>query len=377
MKVPKEIPFFEDDDIEAISEDVKEILRSKRLALGPYTKRFEEKFAEYIGTDYAVAVNSCTAALQISLMYIGVKGKEVLVPTNTFVACPNTVIYSGGKPVFVDINKDTFCMDVDDLESKINDNTKAVMAVHLGGLPIPEMNRIRDICRDHNLHLIEDCSHAHGAMIDGKKVGSISEAGSFSLFATKIMTTGVGGMLTTDDPKLARYAEELRHQGGLGSPGKIESFDKFGYDWMMSEMTAAIGIHQLDKLEKQLERRNAIARKYRDALRKMDGIELIPNYDNIRNSYWRFIVKLDPSIDRDKLKDTLRSNYNIEAGMLYPLPCHLQPLYLNMGHREGECPVVEEELKKQLTLPINSYMTDEEISYVLEALDEEIPKHYR
>ncbi|GIU71279.1 MAG: aminotransferase DegT [Candidatus Nitrosocaldaceae archaeon] len=369
MKIPKEIPFFEEDDIESISNDVKNILKSKRLVLGNYTREFENKFAEYIGTKHAVAVNSCTAALQISLMYADVKNKEVLVPTNTFIACPNTVIYSGGKPVFVDIDKDTFCMDINDLQNKINSNTRAIMPVHLGGLPIPEMNAIIDLCKDHNLYLVEDCSHAHGAMIDDKKVGSLGDAGCFSLFATKIMSVGVGGILTTNDSNLAQFAEELRHQGGLGGPGKIESFDKFGYDWMMSEITASIGIHQLNKLEKQLERRNRIAEEYRKHLTNIDGIELPPSYDNIRNSYWRFIIKLDKSIDRDQLKDKLRKDYNIEAGVLYPLPCHLQPLYRKMGHKEGECPVVEEELKRQLTLPINSYMDDEAISYVISTLD--------
>lgn len=371
MKIPKEIPFFEESDISSISDDVKKILRSKRLVLGPYTEEFEKRFAEYIGTKYAVAVSSCTAALQIALTYAGVKDHEVLVPTNTFIACPNTIIYSGGKPVFVDIDDENFCMSINDIQNKINNKTKSIMAVHLGGLPLPEMNAIRDLCKDHNLYLIEDCSHAHGATLDGKKVGSLSDVGCFSLFATKIMSVGVGGILTTDDPKLARFAQELRHQGALGAPGGIELFDKFGYDWMMSEITAAIGIHQLGRLELQLENRNRIAREYRKHLSKLDYINPIREYNNIRNSYWRFITKLDGSINRDEVKKRLREK-NIEAGVLYPLPCHLQPLYASMGYKKGECPIIEEELSKQLALPINSYMNEEDVSYVVSSIDEVI-----
>jgi perosamine synthetase len=369
MKIPKEIPSFDDNDIELIVSDVKKILKSKRLVLGSYTQEFEKRFAEYIGSKYAIAVSSCTAALQISLTYANVKDGEVLVPTNTFIACPNSIIYSGAKPVFIDINKENFCMDINDLQDKINDKTKAIMVVHLGGLPIPEMKAIKELCNDYKLYLIEDCSHSHGAMIDNKKVGSIGDVGCFSLFATKILTTGVGGILTTDDPKLARFAEELRHQGALGAPGGIEQFDKLGYDWMMSEITASIGIHQLNKLEEQIERRNKIARYYREYLKKSDYIKPIPEYPNIRNSYWRFITTLDKNINRDLVKNELRKR-EVEAGVLYPIPCHLQPLYRNMGHKEGECPIIEEELKRQLALPINSFMSEEDVRYVTTKLEE-------
>lgn len=372
MKIPKEIPFFGDDDINEIVEEVKKILKSKRLVLGPYTQRLEQLFSEYVGTKYAIALSSCTAALQIALEYFDVRESEVIVPTNTFIACPNAVLYAGAKPIFAEVDPDTFCLDVDDVRKKVNKKTRAIMAVHLGGLPVPDIRALMDLCHDHKLYLIEDCSHAHGAMIDSRKVGSLGDAGCFSFFATKMMATGTGGIITTDDSGLMEFAQALRHQGGVGGAGMIERFDKLGYDWMMSEVTAAIAISQLSKLECQLKVRNEIAAKYRSELEKISAIRSLPIYDGVRHSYWRFITKLDEGIDREMLKSTLRSKHGIEAGVLYPVLCHLQPVYMDMGHRVGECPVAEEAIRRQLTLPINSYMKESDLSYVLEALDLEI-----
>ena len=371
-KIASAVPFFDEQDIDIILEDVKQILKSKKLVLGPYNKRFEELFSKYIGTKYAVAVNSATAALEIVLKYFNVRDKEVIVPANTFIACPNTVLYAGGKPVFVDMNPDSFCMDINDVRRKISSKTKVIMAVHLGGLPEPEMDSLREICEERGIHLMEDCSHAHGATLNGRKVGSLGIAGCFSFFATKILPTGTGGMITTNDPELKNFAEAFRHQGGLGGEGQIEVFNQFGYDCMMNEITAALGINQLSKLDGQIEKRRTIAEQYEKGLSKIDGVRCLPHYSDASNVYWKFITMLDERIDRDMVRAVLRKEYVIDAGILYPTLCHLQPIYRSMGHKEGECPIAEKTMKHQLTLPINPYMTIEDVNYVISALDDVI-----
>ncbi len=373
-KVPSASPFFDDSDIKIIQGDVEKILKSKRMVLGPYTKQFEQKFSEYIGTRYGIAVSSATAALEIILRYCNVKEHEVIVPTNTFIACPNTVLYAGGIPVFADMDPESFCLDLDDVKKKITNKTKAIMLVHIAGLPEPHLLELIDLCKEKGIKIIEDCSHAHGATFNGKKVGSFGIAGCFSLFATKILSTGTGGIITTNDSELAKFAEELRHQGGIGGEGQIEVFDKFGYDWMINEITAALGSNQLSKLENQLKKRIELAEMYRKKLKDYELIKPIIEYPNSKNVYWKFITVLDNKVNRNKVRELLRRDYFIDAGILYPTLCHLQPIYQNMGHSEGELPIAESVMKNQLTLPINPYMTEDDVQYVVKSLEEVITK---
>lgn len=373
-KISSAAPYFEDEDIKSIQEDVGIILKSKRLVLGPYTKKFEKQFSEYVGTKYAIAVNSATAALDISLRYCDVKDCEVIVPTNTFIACANVVLYAGGTPVFADMDATSFCINLDDVKKKITSKTKAIMLVHLSGLPEPNLQELIEICNEKDIKIIEDCSHAHGATFNGKKVGSFGIAGCFSFFATKIIPTGTGGMITTDDPDFYAFAEALRHQGGMGGEGQIEVFDKFGYDWMMSELTAAVGINQLTKLEKHLDKRIMLAKFYRNELENNDLIKCVPEFPNSKNVYWKFITVLDDRIDRNKVRELLRKDYFIDAGLLYPTMCHLQPVYKVLGHKEGDCPISENVMKHQLTLPINPFMTEDDVKFVVQSLNEVIPK---
>jgi len=363
MKVPTAKPYFE--DIDLILKDIKDILINGRLILGDYTKRFEKEFSKYIDVDYAVAVSCATSALEIVMRYFGIKGKEVIVPSNTFVACPNTIIYAGGKPVFAEINPETYCIDPEDITKKITDKTVGIMVVHLGGLPVPEINKIQEICCKHNLFLLEDASQAHGAMVGNKKVGSLGDAACFSFYATKNMTTGVGGMITTNDKKLVEFAQSLRCHGMGESLNKIENF---GYDWLMDEFRAAIGIHQLDKLEKFIRRRNEIAKKYMGFIDTIDGIKYLKVPNGIKHAYYKFIIVLSEEIDKDKLEKLMWDNYNVQLGSLYLLPCHLQPVYAKLGYGAGMLKVTEKALIRQTTLPVFSQMTDEEVEYVTSCL---------
>lgn len=371
-RIPSSAPYYDDPDIEVILAEVRKILQSKRLVLGQYTKRLEELFSQYVGTKHAVAVNSATAALETVLTYIDVKDSEVIVPTNTFIACPNTVMYSGGKPIFADMDPDSFCLNVDDVKRKITSKTKAIMAVHLAGLPDPALGELAELCNEKGIKLFEDCSHAHGASINGRKVGSLSLAGCFSLFATKIMPVGTGGLITTDDSDLSIFAEEMRHQGGLGGEGQIESFEKFGYDFMISEITAELAISQLSKLDRQLSIRRKIAEMYRKELTDVKYVRLPRLYNDSQSAHWKFIVMLHEDVDRNKVREIMRKEYLIDAGILYPTLCHLQPVYQKLGYDQKDCPVGREVMKHQLTLPVNPYMGEDDVRYVIDSLQDVI-----
>ncbi|VVB97658.1 UDP-4-amino-4-deoxy-L-arabinose--oxoglutarate aminotransferase [uncultured archaeon] len=370
MKIPSTMPFFRENDIHEISEELQKILRNGRLILGPYTREFERNFREYCGVKHAVAVSSCTAALEIVLRYFDVKGKEVIVPTNTFVATSNAVVYSGGTPVLVDINPDTLCMDPRALIENITPETKGVIIVHIAGIITPEIEEIKQICKDMNLFLIEDDAHAHGAMINGQKAGSLADAGCFSFYPTKVMTTCTGGMITTNDDGLADYAISLRHHG-VGKD--LENIVNLGNDWLMDEISALLGIYQLKALEDNVKRRNEIARGYAEYLENIEQIELFTAPPNIRYSYYKYPVVLSRNIDKKKLIGKMESEYGIHLGSAYDPPSHLQPAYQKVfGYKKGMFPKAEGILKRVVCLPMFVQMTDEQIKYVLQSFEKVI-----
>ena len=367
MKVPAARPFFSEEDIKKILSDIETSLKSGTLTLGPNVKKFEDMFAAYIGVKHAIAVNSGTSSLEIPLRYFDVKNKEVIVPTNSFVASANTVYFAGGRPVLADIREDTLCLNPDDLGKKITSKTKGVIVVHLAGLIPPQMKEIRQVCEDHNLFLIEDAAQAHGASIDGKKAGSLSDAGSFSFFPTKPMTTGEGGMITTDDYDLDKFARSLRHHGIEGR----DNYPRFGYNWRMSDINAIIGIHQLARLDNFVKERNEIARKYTEKLVKLKNIKTIKATSNVVHSYYKFPVILP--FDTTELQKTLKEKYEIETSFLYYPPIHLQPVYQeHFEYKPSMLPVAEDILKRMICLPMFVGITDGQIDYVVESLTKEI-----
>jgi len=371
-EIPSAKPFFDESTIESILKDIKEILRSGLLAesspgsKSPNVQKFEEMFTEYVGTEEAIAVSCGTAAIEIPLRYFDIKGGEVIVPTNTFIASANAVLYAGGKPVLSDIKRETLCIDPDDAESRITSKTRGIMVVHVAGLVCPEIYELLEICEDHGLFLIEDAAHAHGATIDGKKAGSLGDVGSFSFFPTKVMTTCEGGMITTDDQDLARMARRMRNHGRHEKTGLVVTL---GYNWLMDEIGAVIGIHQLEQLETFVEKRNDIAKKYEKGLQGIEGVKPISTPSNIRNSYYKYPVYLDEGIDPSRLTQFLKSEYHIAVGEIYYPPCHLMPLYKEMfGYKGGELPVSEQVLKRVIALPMHVQITDAEINRVLKGL---------
>lgn len=370
-KISSAFPFFDKESVQDILKDIELMLRSGVLTDGQHVEDFERKFAEYVKVKHAVAVNSGTSALEISLRHFKLKGREVIVPTNTFVATPNSVLFAGGKPVFADIREDTLCIDPEDVKRKITSQTAGIIVVHIAGLICPQINELSDLCRDHGLFLLEDAAHAHGALIDGKKAGALADAGCFSFYPTKVMTSGEGGMITTDDSDLAEDARCMRTHGQ--NPQRL--MVKLGHNWRMSEVAAIIGKHQFENLEKFVLKRNEIARYYDTALAKLDGVSLFKTPANMRHSYYKYPVRLSDGVDRDKLALILGNKFSIETGNIYYPPCHLHPFYKeNFGMKEGDLPVSENLLKKVLCLPMHANMTKRNAEYVSEALSQAISK---
>jgi len=369
-EIPPAKPFFPREDIQLIKNHVEKILQSGMLTLGEYTKLLEVEFAKLCEVSRALAVNSGTSALEMALRVVGLKNnEEVLVPTNTFTSTAASVIFAGGKPVFTDVGACSLCVDTENVQKYLTAKTKGVMVVHIGGLVCPEMKGIKEICEDHHLFLIEDAAHAHGSTIDNQPAGSIGDIGCFSFYPTKVMTTCEGGMITTKREDFADKASVLRDQGkeNFSSNTIIE----LGYNWRMTEISAAIGLVQLKRLQEFIKRRNEIAHYYDENLSKISGIKPLRTPSNILNSYYKYVTFLSPEIPRDNFKQRLRERGVRCGGEVYWPPLHMQPVYQRLLKvKEGDFPVAEDVCKRMVCLPMYSQMTLSEAEYVVEQIRE-------
>jgi perosamine synthetase len=371
LKYRSAFPYFDEEAIHRIVSQIEESLRTGVLANGHLVQEYEKKFCENSKAKYAVAVSSGGSSLEIALRYFGIQGCEVIVPTNTFVATPNSVIFAGGTPVFADILEDTLCVDPEDVERRISKRTVGVIVVHVAGLVCPQIYELKKICKDNNLFLIEDCAHAHGATIDQKAAGTIGDAGCFSSAPTKVITTGEGGMLLTNNSDLAEKARIMRNRG-LNNKGLMVML---GHSWTMSEISASLGLCQIESLKHFLKRRNDIARKYRSILGKISSVSLFKEPSNILHSYHKFPIRLQESLSVRKVAKLLREKYGVETGNVYYPPCHLHPYYRsNFGTHEGTYPIAETVLRQVLCLPIHLALSDEDVDYVCDSLAQSIEK---
>ena len=368
--IPPVRPYFPKEDIEEIKRYVEEILRSGMLTLYAYTRKFEEKFAELCNVKHAIAVNSGTAALEIALRCMKLKsGDEVLVPTNTFSATAASVIFAGGRPVFTDIDPETLCISAEEVQKRMTEKTKGVIVVHIGGLVCPDIKAIREICEDRKMFLIEDAAHAHGSKINGEPAGSLGDVGCFSFYPTKVMTTGEGGMITTNSDEVAKKARILRDQGKESTASNI--IVELGYNWRIDEISAAIGIVQLKRLPEIIKRRNKIAEFYNSEFGKISGVKPLKKPSNIVNCYYKYVVILDREIDRDKVKQKLREKGVRCGGEVYWPPLHLQPLYQKLlGTKQGDFPKAEDVCRRMICPPIYTGMTLEDAKYVVDKFKE-------
>ena len=358
-------PYFR--DREEILARIAKILESGRLMNGENTAAFEEAFARTCGARHAVSVNSCTTALEITLRSLDLRGGEVIVPVNTFIATPNSVIFAGGKPVLAEVKEGSYNLGIDEVQEKIGPATRAVIAVHIAGIVCEDILAIRRFCDDSGVALIEDCAHAVGATLGGRMAGTFGLAGCFSFYPTKVMTTGTGGMILTGSDDLDAFARSARLHGASGK-GTSEIVN-VGNDWFMDEIRAAIGLQQLGDLEFQLRRRREVAKAYGDLLGELDGFSCFPIPRGSVPAYYKFPIQAGETIHLPSLKQRASEKFQLELESVYWPTCHLQPYYRRLfGFREGDFPASEAILSRQVCLPIHGLISDEDIHQVVAAI---------
>lgn len=352
---------------------VEKVLRSGLLVQGKNVETFEEIIADYLGIKFAIAVSSGTAALHLSLLVLEIgPGDEVIVPDFTFPATGNVVALIGAKPVLVDIDLSTYNIDPQKIEEKISSKTKAIIPVHLFGQPA-DMDSILEIARRHNLHVIEDAACALGAIYKGKKCGTIGDVGCFSFHPRKIITTGEGGMVVTNNKKIAERIRSLRNHG-ITKRKNGYSFEYAGFNYRMTDFQGAIGVAQMKKLDEIIEKRREIANLYTYFLKniKKSQVSQIPvEVEGNKHIYQSYVILLGEDIERDKIIMKLRKK-GIETTIgTYALHC--QPFYKKeYGYKEGTIRNSYETFKHSLALPLHQKMKKENIKKVAIALKEVI-----
>jgi len=372
MKVPPAAVYFPEEDRPQIAARIIECLESGALTLGKYGRQLEEEFARLCDVPYAIAVSSGTSALEIILRAVGVEGREVIVPSNTFFATGAAVQHAGGRIRFADCDPDTFALDVGSLRSHLNANTAAVILVHIGGIITPHIREIEKICDQVGVPLIEDAAHAHGSTLDGKPAGSFGLAAAFSFYPTKVMTSGEGGIITTRDESIHREAMIYRDQGKEGFTTNYHV--RLGYNWRMSEPHAVIGLAQMARLREFIERRQEIAAEYDAGINALaPHIRPLHPMRGVVSNYYKYIAMID-GVDRVALKKTMREQFDVGlSGEVYETPCHLQPIFSEF--LDGPLPQAERICAQHVCLPVSAKMTREDARYVLQSLEAALDKN--
>jgi perosamine synthetase len=380
--VKRNIPYgrqwIDEADIAAVCE----VLRSDWLTTGPKIPEFEEVFSRYVGTKFAVAVSSGTAALHCAMYALGIgPGQEVIVPAMTFAASANCVVYQGGIPVFVDVDPDTLLIDPQEVERKITLQTKALIAVDYAGQPC-DYDALREIADRYHLPVVSDACHALGASYRGRDVGSLADLSVFSFHPVKHITTGEGGVITTDREEYAKRLRMFRNHGITTDHREREAQGSWfyemvdlGYNYRITDFQCALGMSQLQKLPRWLARRREIARIYQEAFAGIKGIKPLAVNLDVRHAYHLYVVRLDPGetgIQRGEFYQALRSR-GIGVNVHY-VPVHLHPFYqTRFGTGRGLCPVAESAYEQILSLPMYPAMTDEDLTIVIQTIRNLLP----
>jgi perosamine synthetase len=373
-RIPMSAPEIDESDIKTVVD----VLRSGRLSLGTKIPEFEEAVCDYLGVRYAVAASSGTAALHLIVKSLGLgPGDEVLLPSFSFAATANVLLYEGVKPVFCDIESHTFNLDPECVERKITAKTKAILAVDVFGHPA-EWNSLQEIAERHNLLLIDDSCEAFGAEYRGRKIGGFGNAAAFSFYPNKPITTGEGGMVVTNDSEIARLARILRNQG-RSEMGSWLEHERLGFNYRMNELSAALGLSQLRRIDSILERRERVAELYSEALRAVPWVQTPYVAESVRMSWFAYVVTLNDGIDRKAIVEALEAHQ-------IPARCYFSPLHQQtyISGREDcpvdDLPVTESIARRTVALPFHNRLTEAEVKEVVGALEEarkSIPKNSR
>lgn len=368
-------------DEEDINEIV-EVLKSDFLTTGPKIDEFERAFAKHIGAKHAIVVSNGTAALHIACLAAGIgEGDEVITTPLTFAASSNAVLYCGGTPVFADVDLKTYNIDPEDIKRKITDKTKAIIPVHYAGQPC-DMDEIRKIATEHNLIIIEDAAHALGSEYKDKKIGTISELTTFSFHPVKHITTGEGGMVTTDDDELYKRLKLFKTHGITRDTEIMEKENpepwyyeqlELGYNYRVTDFQCALGISQLKKLDDFIEKRREIVNIYNKAFAELEGITIPYQLPYTYSSYHLYVIQLDLeklSIGRRGVFEILREK-GIGVNVHY-IPVYYFPYYKKLGYSKGICPKAERIYEGIITLPLYPRLQYDEIKYVIESVKEVI-----
>lgn len=363
--IPVFKPSYDQRELEALREP----FESGWIGLGPKTKEFEDKFAKYIGVDYAVGLNSATAALHLALLVADVEGGEVITTPMTFVSTNMAILYNNATPVFADIEEDTLNIDVKEIEKRITKKTKAIIVVHYGGHAC-DMDPIMEIARHHEIKVIEDAAHACGSEYKGEKLGSIGEIGCFSFHAVKNLATGDGGMITCHNPQYDSRLRKLRWMGiskDTWNRSEIENkyswfytVEEMGYKCHMNDITAAIGLVQLEKLDRLNQRRREIVDIYNENLNGLEWLEIPVNKAYTKSALHNYVVKAN---DRDRFMEYLQ-DHGISSSVHY-FPNHLYDLFKDF---RTELPITERVWKKIVTLPLYPDMTADQVEKIVETI---------
>jgi perosamine synthetase len=362
---------FTAEDRQWIADRIQEVLASGRLTLGQYGEEFERRFALYLGAKHAVAVNSGTSALEIIFRSLGIEGRDVLVPANTNYATVAAVVHAGGRPVLMDTDAETLGTSPEEVERCITPNTAGAVIVHIGGLVSHRMAELKQVLDGHGLWLVEDAAHAHGSFHDGVAAGTFGIASGFSFYPTKVMTSGEGGMILTNDDRIADEARIYRDQGKASFTQNIHV--RHGYNWRLSEPHAVIGVRHLERLPEMLEQRRQAAALYDRAFAGSELLEPLRVTAGGLCNYYKYIVLPRRPIDRGSVKQKLREAYGvILGGEVYEEPIQRQPVFKELATRP--LPVSEDVCARHLCLPMFSGLTKSQVEQVVGAVNEVLRK---
>ncbi|MBQ9361077.1 MAG: UDP-4-amino-4,6-dideoxy-N-acetyl-beta-L-altrosamine transaminase [Lachnospiraceae bacterium] len=366
--IPYSTQCIEEDDIKSVAD----ALRNEYLTGGPTVEQFESSFAKYTGAKYAVAVSSGTAALHIACMAIGLgTGDEVITTPNTWVSSANVAFYCGAKPVFADIDNQSYNIDPSEIERKITNKTRIIIAVDYSGRPC-DMDRINDIAKEHGIFVIEDAAHSIGALYKGRKVGALADITTFSFHPVKQMTTCEGGMITTDSEELYNRCKFIRAYGMVKNSETerkegpwFSDQQLLGYNYRLSDVQCSLGISQLKKVNRFIERRKEIANIYFSELSDIDGIMLPAQDKEYLSSFHLFPVL----VEREKRKALYLRLREEEVGVgVHYYPVYRNTYYQNNGYNDVICPVAENFYDRELSLPVHYRMTDQDVDYIVHTI---------